>query len=796
MGSSRFWLCKEGDAHGALVAKGRALHQATNQWRATLRYYLSLYEEILYDSDTVSERSVYKSSRRSFLRHTRRDLNITRSIADAARAEAETSTRVAFVTDGGSWRLQRQAEKREMFCAGEFRRMKWPALKSKMVGHAGIFGTSIGKVYRAADRTACALVHPWNFYVDDGDGSHGDPRAVYERALIDRYVLAAEHPKHRDAILRAPAARLDGMTPGDASDDRVEVWEGTRLPSAPGRRDGRHCLGVYGASLLDEPWERDYFPYLVLYFKQPVVGFWGYGICELLATVQESISRAEKQIESANWLHGAARMWAKKGSVDAARISNEPGTLNEYNDVPPTMMAGNILSPEIYADRQSQIDIAYTLSGVSGTNAQNIKPAGINSGKALRMFNDLASKPLMPFLKACEQLDVDCAMRVLDLAADIYRDTGEYVSKAVRREGLLAVDFSDIGDSDDFEIEAFPVSALSRTPAGRLADVEELIESGMAAALGWEPAELLDMLDIPDLRAQGDLVKAPLMLIRQRIESILDGDDPVAPTEGINTKLAMKLCVLYLQKAENMADVDNESKDNLRSWYAQVVALDKAEQAASAAPAMPAPGAPSPEAAMAAGPEAAMMGAPPGGGMPGAGAPLDLPAPGALVDGTPQQMGVALWPSKVATSAPLGPLAPRRQPRPPPRRKPSPPPRRKAARRALAARPPPPGPSPGRCSPPGSSPGKPPRSSRRRSKPARPAKAAKTSPRPSRRPAARRSPPRRRSRASARRTASRTARPLRPRPRRQTPPRAASGTSTAVSSRGRAALRPRPARSA
>ncbi len=644
MSDSRFWLAPEGKAHGALVSKGRRIHQANSQWRATLRYYLSLYEEILYDADTVSERSIYRSNRRSFLRHTRRDLNVARTIVNTARSEAEQATRVSFVTDGGSWRLQRQAEKREHFTAGEFRRMCWPKLKGKMILHAGIFGTSVGKVYRHGERAACALVHPWNFYVDDADGSHGEPRAVYERALIDRYVLAALYPEQREAILQAPAARIDGMTPADQSDDRIEVWEGVRLPSSEGTGDGRHVIGIVNATLYDEPWERDYLPYLVLYYHAPAVGFWRYGCMELVGTVQETISRAEKQIEAANWVHGHARLWAQEGTVNALKMSNEPGTFNTYNgNTPPSLLAGNILSPAIYSDRQTQIELAYTLTGVSGTTAQNIKPAGIDSGKALRMFNEISSKPILPFLKACEQLDVEAATRLLDLAADIYRETGEYRSRAVRREGLEAVDFGEIGSADDFEIEAFPVSALSRTPGGRLADIEEMISSGLAAALGWEPAELLDMLDFPDLRAQGDLVKAPLMLIRRRIESILDGDEPVAPTTGMNTGLAKKLCVLYLQKAENMSDIDNTSKDNLRSWYAQVVALDEAEKAATAPAAMPAPGAMPPGADTAVGPEeAAMMGmagAVPEIAMPGAGQPLDMPAPGALVNGFPQGQG-------------------------------------------------------------------------------------------------------------------------------------------------------------
>jgi hypothetical protein len=646
MAEARFWRCKPGDGHFALCSKGKRLYMASSQWRETLRYYLSIYEEIYYDG-TVSERSIYRSGRRTFDRHRRRDLNIARSIVNAARSRAEQSTRVSFLTDGGSWRLQRQAEKREHFVSGEFRRMKWPALRKMMTLHAGIFGTGIGKVFRDKDRAACALVHPWNFFVCDADGSHGNPMGVYERALVDRYVLAARHPKHARAIMDAPSARLDGtQTPYDDNPDRVEVWEGIRLPSGAGTGDGRHVIAVAGATLLDEVWERETSPYLKLYFTEPAVGFWGYGICELLGTIQETISRAEKQIEAAHHIHGHARLWAKKGTVTALRISNEPGTFNEYaGDVPPSLLAGNILSPEIYKDRQEQIQLAYTMTGVSGTQAQNIKPAGIDSGKALRMFNEISDQPLLPFLKACEQLDVDAAGLLLSVAEEVYQDTGSYESKAVRREGVEAVDYADLGDADDFEIEAFPVSALSKTPGGRLADVSELIESGLAAALGWEPAELLDLLDFPDLRAQGDLIKAPLMVLRKTIELILDGEEVDPPVEGINTALAKKLCVLYLQKADLMVDIDPESKDRLRSWYAQVIDLEAAEKKAAASQAAalaPTPGPVPPGLAAAPSPDQMAQMAAMARGAPGGAPTLDMPAPGALIDGTPQgPVGIA-----------------------------------------------------------------------------------------------------------------------------------------------------------
>lgn len=640
--SNHFWLCPEGEGHNALCTRGRRLHMATGQWRETLRYYLSLYEEIYYDG-TVTERSVYRSNRRTFQRHARRDLNVARSIVKAARSRAEQATRVSFVTDGGSWRKQKQAKARESFTAGEMRRTKWELLRSRMINHACVFGTGIGKAYRHGDEGRLAQVHPWNFFVCDADGSHGEPMAVYERALVDRRVLAARYPDHADAISRCPSAPLDGLaTPYEDSLDRVEVWEGVRLPSGPGAGDGRHVVGCWGVTLHDEPYERDYFPYFWLYFDEPVVGFWGYGICELVGTVQETISRSERQIEAANWLHGHARLWAQKGSVHAAKITNEPGTFNEYEgDQPPTLIAGNILSPEIYKDRESQIQLAYTMTGVSGNQAQNIKPAGLNSGKALRMYNDLSDQPILPFLKGCERMDVEVARRLLDIAGEVYRDTGEYRSRAVRREGLEAVDFADIGDPDDFEAEAFPVSALSRTPGGRLADVEELIQSGMAAALGWEPAELLDLLDFPDLRAQGDLIKAPLMLLRKQIEAILDGEDVPPPVEGINTKLAKKLCVLYLQKADAYTDVDEVDKDRLRSWYAQVIDLEQAEIQAQAAaapqPPMAGPGEMPPGGPT--GPiDPAMMAAAAMGGAPG----LDMPAPGPLVDGAPQAMPMGM----------------------------------------------------------------------------------------------------------------------------------------------------------
>lgn len=591
----RWWRAPEGQAHAGLIPVARSLYEADATRRSSLRYYLSLYEELVYAGS--DERGIYRSNRRPHWRHQRRDRNVVRSIANAAYSEASHSqTRVQFVTDDASYERQCQAEDREAFVDGEFRRCAYSKKKSKALLHASIFGTGIVRVFRDGEEPGIDVVHPWSLFVDDIDASHGEPRAFYERLSVDKWVLAERFPEYRAHILSALTVKSeDTWLDGGLGAEKVELWQAYRLPSGPKAKDGRHVVALNGVTLSDVPYDRPYAPYCILYYQEPAVGFWGYGVGELLATTQESITRNEAMIEAANFVHGHARLWvpqvagANGAAVDPITITNEPGTVNTYDPSAggkPELLAGNILAQEIYRDRDDLTSTAYTLSGVSQSMAQNTKPAGLNSGKALRLYNELASKPLVPFLRACEWLDVEVATRLLDVAKEILKDVGSYKTKSTAKGRLRTIDLASLGSDDEFAIQPYPVSALSKTPSGRLSDVQEMIESGMAEALGWDPEDMLMLLDLPDTQAKAKETTAPTRLIRKTIDRILREGEYIAPLPEMDLKKARRLGVLSLQDAELREDVDDERLELLRTWIA---AVERLQQLAAPPPPPPNP---------------------------------------------------------------------------------------------------------------------------------------------------------------------------------------------------------------
>jgi hypothetical protein len=634
---ARWWRAEKGEAHSALVPIGKSLWAADHDRRAGLRYYRSLYEE----TDPTTSWSIYSTRRRSHHRHERRDRNLVRPVVDAAHAIAvQSPTKVMFLTDEGSQRLQTQAAARQKLMDREFARTKYGKAKSKALLHAIVYGTGILRPHRhiSSKRPAVEVVDPWNLFVDDLDAAGGDPRCYYERLLIDRWVLleafgcddpkkATDEEKARTFAIKN-ATRVVAQEGAYSKGDRIEVWQAYHLPSGPDATDGRHVVAIDGVTLVDRPYEHEDRPYVIVYWREPIDGFWGYGIPEILASTQEAMTRNEEAIEAAQFVHGHARMWAQRGSVDPKLISNQPGKINFWDPMPkgvvgppagpPQLIAGSILSPEIYKDRDALEQFAYTLSQVSQNTVTNQRRAGVVSGRAIRLETDLDTRPLVVFLRSCEQADVETSRRYLRIVRDLQEESGSYISTFA---GGKPIDLGDLGDDGDFDIQPFPVSAFSTSPAGRLEDAQELVSSKLADYLGMGPAEILSMLQIPDTKAHTSLLTAPFELVRKKLEKILlDGEDQT-PTPEMDLTLSLKLGALYLNKAELCDDVEEERLEMLRVWIANVKRLkaieagaQAAEQAAAQAAMAPPDGAPPPM------PPGA--GPPPGGGEP---MPVSLP---------------------------------------------------------------------------------------------------------------------------------------------------------------------------
>ncbi len=140
---------------------------------------------------------------------------------------------------------------------------------------------------------------------------------------------------------------------------------------------------------------------------------------------------------------------------------------------------------------------------------------------------------------------------------------------------------------DEFIIQCFTQSSLPKDPAGRLAKITEMIQAGMISI-----QEGRRLLDYPDLEQVNKLANAAEERIYQVLDDIIEEGKYVPPDPFMDLQLAKTTTTQYINLYAS-AKLPEKKMQQLRDFFGQVLAIEKAAQ-----PPMPAgaPGAPVPQA--------------------------------------------------------------------------------------------------------------------------------------------------------------------------------------------------------
>jgi hypothetical protein len=160
----------------------------------------------------------------------------------------------------------------------------------------------------------------------------------------------------------------------------------------------------------------------------------------------------------------------------------------------PEFVMPRAVGGELFAHLQWCTQSAYQDVGISQLSANSQKPAGLNSGKALREYNDIETERFAGFAKSWEQFHVEIAEDCLEVAKEIAKEHGKYSLLAPDPKGCEIIDFASIDmDQDAYIMQSYPVSQMPKDPWGRLEYVQELITAQLLS-----PEEGSSLLEFPD----------------------------------------------------------------------------------------------------------------------------------------------------------------------------------------------------------------------------------------------------------------------------------------------------------
>jgi hypothetical protein len=329
--------------------------------------------------------------------------------------------------------------------------------------------------------------------------------------------------------------------------DVVVVRESYHLPSGPDATDGRHVITIDDASLLDEKWEKLYFPFAFFHWNQKPIGFWGQSVCEEIQSDQLEINKALYVLQRSYQLAGSFKVLLANGSkIVKEHLTNDVGAVINYTGTPPQYITPPIVPVEYYQHIESMIQRAFTKVGVSMLSAGSVKPQGLDSGKALREYNDIESDRFMTVGRNYQKYYLDLAKLDIAVATEIYDEEGEYSVYSVGKNSTTKVDWKDIDLSeDDYVIKEYPVSSLPQDPEGRLQTIQEYAQAGMMS-----PTTARRLLDFPDLEQVETLANASEEYLNKILEEIVDhGDEEdfmyTKPEPFDDLNLALELGLQY-----------------------------------------------------------------------------------------------------------------------------------------------------------------------------------------------------------------------------------------------------------
>jgi hypothetical protein len=461
--------------------------------------------------------------------------NVCRSATDTLTAKvAKHRPLPQVLTQKGSWKNQKRARKQTQFLEGEFYRQRvYEKHAPRIVRDAGIFGRGALKIYTYGKDIKTERAHVWELYADEYDGRYGleELRNLYHCRSVDKGVLLERFGRTESGGMRKSikdaldsAGRFAFIEDqwddhGGMTVDRVDVIEAWHLPSSKDAGDGRHVIIVEGATLLDEEWTYEYFPFAILNYSDPVVGCWGHGLIEQAEGYQYEINLASEKSSEQHHMSGVGILVPDNAKIYDQQIRNGITQIHHKAGGQPSVFQMDLVNEHTRQRPRELTQDALNDMGMSQMSVQSAKPAGITAAIALQTLDDIETERFMIFGRAYEAWNLEVARRFIDCAKQIARDYGDHSVSVPMKGGLVDLNWNDI-EVEGAELKIHPTSLLPQQLGARLEKLKDMWNTGLL-----DRAAFLRHLDAPDLQAELDLETADQLVVDEMLERMSEAEE-------------------------------------------------------------------------------------------------------------------------------------------------------------------------------------------------------------------------------------------------------------------------------
>lgn len=589
-----WWELQGEQAANALFAEINQITKHESTRMLSLLRYLKMYTG--RDNMTVSTVDLVSRLRMindvSKIVETGLEYNVVQSAINTLHSKiCKRKERVRFLTSGGDWELQRQAQRADRFIYGLFMDARVHEVNMKQTLDSYWSGSGFVHVYHKIQQGKLKIcvdrIHPAEICVDFEDAENGEPRTMRRIKAVPVEAVRNAFPQ-LSGELDLAMARIQGESGYDSVTKRILVAEAWHLPDDEGK-GGKHILAIKNSILAEEEYTHSEFPIIKQDYLWTPFGYYGIGIAELLVTHQRELDQLVQYRQLCLKRGSNPRTYVERASqVDINELNNAPNAIVKYSGTMPVQETRPAYADQLARDIEEIFQKAYMEVGISQLSANSQKPAGLNSGKALREYSDIESERFQTAGQNRQNCHIDIARAMIREVETIkkciknnvpgYRKADKTILTYDREMGVEKFELDDFEFiANEYLIQAHNVSMFPQKPEGQLEFAQELASAGLI-----DQQDALELLDFPDTQPVINRNLASQRYARKVIERMLDEVIFISPDPYEDHQRNFSIASKYYNDAK-LKGVDEERLSLLRQYMdANMALIKKAEMEAQA----------------------------------------------------------------------------------------------------------------------------------------------------------------------------------------------------------------------
>ena len=433
-----------------------------------------------------------------------------------------------FLTDGGDFAEQRQAEVCTKAVVGQFYAAGTYTLLRKMLADALRMDAGIIKSIVKDGEVVDRLVFPNDLLIDDSEAYHGRYRQCLEVEYPDREEVI-EEIEDSDLSAKEKTAKIESVkAAGRIRDpdwgqfkglsDQIAVIHAYWLPTKAGKK-GKYARVTDTCTLQVEDWGFEWSPYTIHVWMEQTQGVMGKGAAEQFGGLQRQLDSHQRKIARLTTL-GTSKVYVDRlMQINPAELNNDDlGVIQGNGPNPPKMLSTLSIPGELLQEKDWLRTAIFEGMGVSQLMLTAKVQPGMESAVGVRA---VADQQAGRFRKASDAMD-ETAMVIARKHIALAKKIPNYKVVAMDDDHAYEIAWKDLNPKIlERQIKVWPTNLMQGSPTMQLEMGERLAKLGVIG-----PKGLVRMFKVKDLEAATNSITASQRVVERLIERMLDPKDP------------------------------------------------------------------------------------------------------------------------------------------------------------------------------------------------------------------------------------------------------------------------------